>query len=107
MDARTKPLKTRRRPARATRPKSVAQPKRDPDQALLRQLAAELRRNDENAERLRNVMHAALAERRGPTIAEVMDSLPDISGPEFDAIFDEIVRFRHDPVMTQVRDIDL
>ena len=42
-----------------------------------------------------------------PTIAEVMTSLPDISGPEFDAIFEDIDRFRHHPVMMKVRDVDL
>jgi len=36
-----------------------------------------------------------------------LDSLPDISGPEFDAVFEEIERFRHDPVANKLRDVDL
>jgi hypothetical protein len=107
MDARTKPLKIRRKRARARRPAKAASLKRGQDQALLRQLAAELRRNDDNAERLRAVLHVALRQRRGPTVAEVMDAAPDISGPEFDHIFEEIERFRHSPIAMKVRDIDL
>jgi hypothetical protein len=40
-------------------------------------------------------------------VAEVMDAAPDISGPEFDHIFEEIERFRHSPIAMKVRDIDL
>jgi hypothetical protein len=36
-----------------------------------------------------------------------MASLPDVSGPEFDKVFEEIEKFRHDPVMMRVRDVDL
>jgi len=32
---------------------------------------------------------------------------PALAGPEFDAIFEEIERSRHDPAMMQVRDVDL
>jgi hypothetical protein len=32
---------------------------------------------------------------------------PDISGPEFDEVFEEIERFRRDPVMQKVREVDL
>jgi hypothetical protein len=42
-----------------------------------------------------------------PSIAEVMRSLPDISGPEFDEAFDEIERLREHPIMKQVRDVEL
>ena len=41
------------------------------------------------------------------TVAEVMRSLPDISGPEFDEVFEEINRFRQHPIIIQVRDVDL
>jgi hypothetical protein len=30
-----------------------------------------------------------------------------IAGPEFDKVFEEIERFRHQPEMMKVRDIDL
>jgi hypothetical protein len=109
MDARTKPAKARhggRRARPAARPRKPA-PARDTDQELLRQLATELRRNDENAERLRLVVKAALAQRCGPSLAEALSGAPDISGPEFDEVFEEIERFRHDPIMMQVRDVDL
>jgi hypothetical protein len=33
--------------------------------------------------------------------------VPVISGPEFDAVFEEIDRARRDPVMLKVRDVDL
>jgi hypothetical protein len=107
MDARTKALKPRRRRSSRRASKPVAKAPRDPDAALVRQLAAELQRGDANAERLRAVLRAALAERRGPTLAEMLDAAPDISGPEFDHIFEEIERFRHHPVMMKVRDVDL
>ena len=107
MDARTKPAKTRysRARSRARARKPVG--RRGQDQALVRELAAELGRNDENAERLRLVLKAALGQKRGPSLAEVMSAAPDISGPEFDEVFEEIERLRHDPVMMQVRDVDL
>ena len=106
MDTRTKPAKTRhrRRRARAARPRKAVRA-RDDDQTLLRQLAAELRRNDENAERLRLVLNTVLAQ-RGPTLAEALYA-PDISGREFDDVFEEIARFRHDPIMMRVRNVDL
>jgi hypothetical protein len=77
------------------------------DAVLIRKLAAALRRNDASARKVRMVMRDTVKQQREPTIAEVIDSLPDISGPEFDAVFEEIERFRHHPVMTQVRDVDL
>ena len=42
-----------------------------------------------------------------PSALDIFNSLPDISGPEFDALFDEIERFRHHPAMMQVRDVEL
>jgi hypothetical protein len=107
MDARTKPRRTRRSARPVDKHERAPAPVRDEDAALIRQLVSELRHNDENAERLRAILRAALKERRGPTIAEMLNAGPDISGPEFDAVFEEIERFRHHPVMMQVRDIDL
>src|SRR5437879_2873945 len=107
MDARTKPAKNRRTRSRVRPSHRVDKAPRHQDAALLRKLAAELRRDDTNAERLRAVLQAALAERRGPTLAEMLYAGPDISGPEFDHIFEEIERFRHHPIMMRVRDVDL
>ncbi len=79
---------------------------REQDAGLVRRLAAELRRNDENADRLRFVLRGAVARHRGPTIAEALYD-PSVAGPEFDEVFEEIERFRHHPVMMKVRDVDL
>lgn len=79
---------------------------RQQDAELVRRLAAELRRNDLNADRLRSVLRGALTEHRGPTLAEALYD-PAIAGPEFDEVFEEIERSRHHPVMMKVRDVDL
>ena len=107
MDARTKSHKPRRTRSSPRASKHMGKVASETDATLVRQLAAELRRGDENAERLRVVLRAALAERRGPTLAEVINAAPDISGPEFDSVFEEIERLRHHPVMMKVRDVDL
>jgi len=80
---------------------------REQDAALVRDMAAALRRDDAPARRLRTIVRQAVAQPPEPSIGEVLESLPDISGPEFDAIFEEIERFRHDPIMMKVRDVDL
>jgi hypothetical protein len=78
------------------------------DAVLIRRLAAELRRDDRaTRRRIRAALAGTAANERVPTVAEVIDSLPDISGPEFDAVFEEIEKFRHDPVMMKVRDVEL
>ena len=79
---------------------------RDRDAALIRKLADALRHDGENAERIRFALHGAFTERRGPTLAESLYD-PSIAGPEFDDVFEEIERFRHDPVMMKVRDVKL
>jgi len=80
---------------------------RDQDAALLRGVAELLRRNNVSARKLRTAMRGAVGQRSEPSIADVMNSLPDISGPEFDEVFDEIERLRQHPIMKQVRDIEL
>jgi hypothetical protein len=107
MDAPAKPRKTRRSRSLRRSAKSAEPSLLNPDTALVQQLAAELRRGGSNAERLRTVLRAAMAERRGLNFAEMLSMGPDVSGPEFDQIFDEIERLRRDPVMTRVRDLDL
>ena len=106
MDARTKAVKAHRKRLRTRKMKRVEVTVREEDAALVRKFAAQLRRNDENAQRLRFVLRGAVAEHRGPTIAEALYD-PAIAGPEFDEVFEEIERFRHHPVMQQVRDVDL
>jgi hypothetical protein len=52
-------------------------------------------------------MHDAVGRNTEPSIADVLRSLPDISGPEFDWVFEEIERLRQHPIMKQVRDVEL
>jgi hypothetical protein len=80
---------------------------RNQDAALVRNIAATLRRDDVSARKLRTAMRRASGQTAGPSIADVLRSLPDISGPEFDEAFDEIERLRQHPIMRQVRDVEL
>ena len=80
---------------------------RSQDIGLLRDVVAALREDGERARRMRTALRDAAKQTAERTVAEVMSSGTNISGPEFDAIFEEIERFRHDPVMMKVRDIDL
>jgi hypothetical protein len=80
---------------------------RNQDAALLRAVAARLRRNDASASKLRTALRNASEQSAHPSIADVMHSLPDISGPEFDDVFQQIEQFRHHPMMKQVRDVEL
>ena len=106
MDARTKAPKAHRKLLQTRRMKRVEVTVRNQDAALVQRLATELRRNDANAERLRLVLRGAVAEHRGPTLAETLYD-PVIAGPEFDDVFEEIERFRHHPLMMKLRDVDL
>jgi hypothetical protein len=107
MDARTKAVKAHRRRLRSRNMKRVEVTVRDQDAELLRQIASALRRDKNRARRLRSALRAAIEERSGPSLAEVLQSGPDISGPEFDSIFEDVERLRHDPVMMKIRDVDL
>jgi len=107
MDARTKALKAHRKRLRTRKMKRVEVTVHEQDAPLIRRLAAELRRDDQTARRIRAALDRTAVDAGGPTVAEVMASLPDVSGSEFDKIFEEIERFRHDPVMMRVRDVDL
>jgi transposase-like protein len=77
------------------------------DAGLVRDVAATLRRDDVSARKLRTAMRSAVGRSNEPSIADVLRSLPDISGPEFDAVFEEIERLRQHPIMKQVRDVEL
>lgn len=107
MDARTKALKSHRARMRKRRMKRVEVTVREHDASLVRDVAAALRRDDAGARKLRTIVRQAVAQNSEPSIGEVLNSLPDISGPEFDRVFDDIERSRRDPVMMQVRDVDL
>jgi len=107
MDARTKAVKAHRKRLRTRKMKRVEVTVRDEDAALIQKLAKLLRRDNESARRARTTLRAAIEQKAGPTIAEAIGSLSDISGPEFDEVFEEIERFRHHPIMMQVRDVDL
>ena len=59
------------------------------------------------ARKLRTAMRDAFGQHAEPSIADVLRSLPDVSGPEFDNAFEEIERLRRHPIMKQVRDVEL
>lgn len=107
MDARTKAVKTHRKRLRTRGMKrvEVTVPSKDAD--LVREVAAVLRANTATAQRLRTALRQATDNGAEPTIAQAMDTLPDISGPEFDAFFEELERARRHPTMMKMRDIDL
>lgn len=107
MDARTKALKTHRKRLRNSGLKRVEVTVPSRDARVLREVAALLRAGGTPARRLTEFVRQIGRSGKEPTIAEVMDSLPDISGPEFDAVFEEIERLRHDPVANKLRDVDL
>jgi hypothetical protein len=107
MDARTKAVKTHRKRLRLRRMRRVEVTVREDDAPLIQSVAKALRGDDASAKRARAALRAATKESTGPTVAEAIRSLPDISGPEFDQVFNEIERFRHHPMMLQVRDVDL
>jgi hypothetical protein len=107
IDARTTAVKSRRKRLRKRRMMRVEVTVREPDAVLVRDMAAALRRDDASARRLRAIVRQAVPQDPEPSVDKVLSSLPDISGPEFDAVFDEIERSRRHPVMMQVRDVDL
>ena len=105
--AQSKAVKSHRTRLRKRGMKRIEVIVREQDAALVRGVAEVLRRDDVSARKLRTAMHGAVGQRAEPSIADVMNSLPDISGPEFDKIFEEIERLRQHPIMKQVRDIEL
>ena len=106
MDARTKALKSHRKRLRISGLRRVEITVPAGDAKLVREMAALLRKGGASARHLASSMRQITGEKAEPTIAEVIKSLPDISGPEFDAVFDEIERFRHDPIANKVRDVE-
>jgi hypothetical protein len=107
IDARTRAVKSHRKRLRKRRMRRVAVTVREPDVVIVRDMAAALRRDDATARRLRAIVRQAIAQDPEPSIDKVLNSLPDISGAEFDAVFDEIERSRRHPAIMQVRGVDL
>lgn len=107
MDARNKALKTHRKRLRSSGLKRVEVTVPSRDAKLVREIAAVLRTDGPEARRLASSLRQITSEKNEPTVAQVMDAAPDISGPEFDAVFEEIERLRRDPVMNKLRDVDL
>jgi len=106
-NAQKKAIKNHRTRMRKRGMKRIEVVVRDQDAELVRDIAASLRRDDISAQRLRTAMRDAVDPGNEPSIAEVLRSLPDISGPEFDEAFEEIARLRKQPIMKQVRDVKL
>jgi hypothetical protein len=107
MDARTKALKTHRKRLRDGGLKRVEVTAPARDTTLVRQIASVLRTQGPQAKRLISELRQITSQKKGPTAAEVIDEGPDISGPEFDPVFEEIERRRRDPAMQKAREIDL
>jgi hypothetical protein len=103
---RTKTLKARRKSLRMRRMKRIEVTVRNQDAQLIRRVAAQLRHNDANATRLRSLLRGAAAEQRGPTLAQALYD-PVVASPDYDAVFDEIERFRRHPEVMKFRDLDL
>jgi hypothetical protein len=106
MDAQTKALKSHRKRLRARGVKRVEVLVRTRDVALVRQLAAGLREDDADAERIRQAVRGAVAGKQQKPLAEMLYD-PSIAGPEFDEVFAEIERARRDPAMLKMRDVDV
>jgi hypothetical protein len=106
MDAQTRALKSHRKRLRARGVKRVEVLVRARDVALVRQVAAGLRSDSADAERLRDAVRGAVAGKQDKTLAEMLYD-PSVAGPEFDEVFAEIERSRRDPAMMKMRDIDV
>lgn len=106
MDAQTKALKSHRKRLSARGVKRVEVLVRTQDVALVRQLAAGLRKDDAEAKRIREALRGAVAGDQRKPLAEMLYD-PSVAGPEFDEAFAEIERSRRDPAMMKMRDIDL
>jgi hypothetical protein len=106
MDARTKALKSHRKRLRSSGLKRVEVTVPSRDAKLVREVASVLRNGGATARRLASSVKQITRGEAEPTVAEVIESMPDISGPEFDAIFEEIERLRHDPIVNKVRDVE-
>lgn len=103
MDARTKAVKTHRKRLRRRGLKRVEVTVPAQDTELVREIASALRANGPEAQTIRQ----APSRKKHLSAAEVIDAGPDISGPEFDSVFDEIERLRRDPVLQRAREVDL
>jgi len=104
MDARTKAVKSHRKRLRSRGLRRVEVTVRAENVGLLRDVAARLRATGSV-----NRIQAALkpdATGARKNLAEALYD-PIVAGPEFDEIFEEIERSRHDPEMMKTRDIDL
>lgn len=106
MDARIKALKAHRSRQRKRGLKRVEVTVKSRDVALIRDLAEILRGESQRATRLRSALRKVDAPGSPSTLAEILHD-PSISGPEFDAFFEEIDRLRHEPTMMQIRDLEL
>jgi hypothetical protein len=107
MSAQSKAIRNHRARLRKRGMKRIEVVVRSQDAAMVRDLAAALRHDDEAVRKLRTAVRDAIGQHAEPSIADVLRSLPDVSGPEFDSAFEEIERLRQQPIMKQVRDVEL
>ncbi|MGB9364398.1 MAG: hypothetical protein WCE79_00145 [Xanthobacteraceae bacterium] len=107
MDAQTKALKFHRKRLRTRGMKrvEVTVPVRDAE--LVRRIASVLRADNPPMRLVADNIREVVSGKKQLSAAEVIDAGPDISGPEFDTVFDEIERLRRDPVLQRTREVDL
>ncbi len=106
MTNQTKALRAHRKRIQTRGLRRVEVTVRANDVRLVREVAAELRENNANAKRIRAALRDSLAPARGTSLAEALYD-PVVARPEFDDVFEEIERSRHDPAMLKMRDVDL
>ena len=107
VSSQSKAVKSHRSRLRNRGMKRIEVVVRNQDAALVRGVAAVLRRDDVTARKLRTALHDVSAEGPQPSIIDVLQSLPDISGAEFDDVFQQIERFRQHPIIKKARDVEL
>ena len=106
MDARAKAFKNRRKRLQPRGMKRVEVTVRAEHVPLVRDIAAKLRANPKNAQRIKAALNDAANFGRGKSLAQALHD-PVIAAPAFDDVFDEIERARRDPIMRGMRDIAL
>lgn len=104
MDARTKAVKSHRKRLRARGMRRVEVTVRAENVPLLRDVAAKLRETTD-VKRIK-VALTAPSLKKTCSLAEALYD-PIVAAPEFDEVFEQIERSRHDPEMMKTRDIDL
>lgn len=106
MDPRTKAVKAHRKRLQSRGLRRVEVTVKAEHVGLLRAVAANLRAGYAETKRIKAALEGEAAHGKRSSLAEALYD-PIVAGPDFDEAFEQIERSRHDPVMTQMRDVDL